>query len=119
MMVSRSFALLLFAFVLNWNMAVPSRAQVGSAHKEFRPGSVHAPQDLPLSRLRSQIERLPAPAQNRAIAWLANFQFTDLDLASLRADAEGGIYYADEFNLEAIPAPADASEPVVAAAATP
>jgi hypothetical protein len=116
MMVSRSFTLLLFAFVLNWNMAVPSRAQVVPAHHEFRPGTVHTAQDLPLSRLRSQIERLPAPAQNRAVAWLANFHFTDLDLASLQADSEGGIFYADEFKLEAVPAAA-ASEPVVAAAA--
>src|SRR5690348_10551847 len=95
----RSFALLIIAFVSFWNTGSSARAQNIPAHKEFPPGLLRKVEDLPQSRLRSQLDRLPAPARDRAMAWLANFHFTDLDLATLHADAEGGIFYADDFQL--------------------
>ncbi len=74
-------------------------------------------EDLPPGRLRTQIERLPAPARDRAVAWLGNFHFTELDLNSLQVDPAGGIFYADDFKLAPL-APA-ADDPDVAAAAVP
>ena len=88
------------------------------AHREFRPGTVHSASGFAVEQIAQPGRTAPAPAQNRAVAWLANFHFTDLDLASLHSDEEGGIFYADEFKLEAVPA-AVASDPVVAAAAVP
>jgi hypothetical protein len=117
MFIGRSFALLLIGFVLIWHSCVSTHAQAAPARKEFPPGAVHQSQDLPPGRLRTQIERLPAGARNRAVAWLGNFHFTEHDLATLQVDAAGGIFYADDFQLAPV-APA-ASEPVVAAAALP
>lgn len=71
---------------------------------EFRPGSVNRLEDLPRGRFRLQVERLALPARERALAWLRGFHFTASDLESIHADAEGGIYYADTFQLEPIAA---------------
>lgn len=103
-------ALALFGAVAVFGQQPPPR--------EFPPGSVRRVQDLPPSRLRTQIERLPAQVRDRAVAWLGNFHFTDLDLDSLQVDPAGGIFYADHFNLAAGGAIADGG-PVVAGAAVP
>ena len=86
--------------------------------REFPPGSVRRVEDLPPSRLRTEVERLPVQIRDRAVAWLGSFHFTELDLDSLQVDPAGGIFYADKFTLA--PAPAAAStEPIVSAAAVP
>jgi hypothetical protein len=86
--------------------------------RQFLPGTVRQIEDLPPGRLRTQIERLPLAARTRAVAWLAGFHFTPLDLSSLEVDSDGGIFYADSFTL-APAAAADNSEPPTAAAAVP
>ncbi len=50
---------------------------------------------LPLGKLRSTIESLPAPAQAKALGWLKRFEFPAADVAFLRADQNGGIFYED------------------------
>jgi hypothetical protein len=95
--------------------AISSSGQ--QAVRDFPKGSLRRIEDLPPGRLRTQIERLPAQARDRAVAWLGNFHFTELDLNSLQVDPEGGIFYADQFTLAPV-APA-AGEPVVAAAPVP
>src|SRR5687768_16589361 len=117
MSIGRRFALLIIAFVLFLNTIPSARAQEAAARKEFPPGVARQPNDLPQSRLRAQIERLPAVARDRAMAWLANFHFTEQDIASLHADSEGAIFYADDFQLA--PAAPAQGEPVVAEAAVP
>lgn len=117
MFVRRSFALLTVAFVLKWNTVPAARAQNAAARRQFPPGIARQPQDLPPGRLRTQIERLPAAARERAMAWLSNFHFTEQDLSALHTDADGAIFYADEFQLA--PAAAAASEPTTAQAAVP
>jgi hypothetical protein len=117
MFVRRSFALLIIAFVLIWNTVPAARAQQAPARREFPPGLARQPQDLPAGRLRTQIERLPAPARDRAMAWLSNFHFTEQDLNALHADPDGAIFYADEFQLA--PPAAAATEPPIAQAAVP
>jgi len=54
-------------------------------------------ENLPFGNFRDKLESLPEPARNRAMGWLHNFTFTDQDLAFMRIDAAGGIYYADTF----------------------
>ena len=52
--------------------------------------------DLPLqSQLRQGIEVLPSPQRAKAMAWLHTFSFPESDLASLRIDNGGGVYYKD------------------------
>ncbi|GGO76847.1 hypothetical protein GCM10011348_05030 [Marinobacterium nitratireducens] len=53
------------------------------------------PDHLPPGRLKSQIERLPYPAQQRALQWLERFDIPAVDYEFLRVDAEGAIYYED------------------------
>jgi List-Bact-rpt repeat protein/metallopeptidase family M12-like protein len=98
------------ADALGQQQAVPGR--------QFPVGAQRRVEDLPVGRLRTQLERLPVQARERALAWMGSFHFTDLDLSSLHADPEGGIFYADDFD----PAPVTAdsgSEPPIAEAAVP
>ena len=108
--------LLLFPF-----LSGPASAQHPAGRKEFVPGTVRKSGDLPPGRLRDQIERLPAQARERAVAWLGNLHFADEDLKSLHADASGAIYYADTFELppQQQQAAAGQDEPEVAQAAVP
>ncbi len=110
-MLKRLIAVYALLTLISWAQAQP--AQMGV----FPPGSIRRTEDLPAGRLRNAIERLPADARNRAVAWLDNFHFTELDLDSLQVDAEGGIFYADRFTLA--PAAPAQGEPVVAEAAVP
>ncbi len=73
--------------------------------RAFAPGSLRAIAELPVSRLRSQIEQLPGPAQSQALSRLQGFHFTVEDLASMHADSEGAIYYADIFQLKPVTPP--------------
>ncbi len=103
--------------VLSVNAAQPL-APAPLGHREFRPGSITRSEDLPTGRLRTRIEGLPTYARTRAVSWLRDFHFTDLDLDTLHADPDGGIYYEDPADLPAEPG-TSASEPVAAAAAVP
>src|SRR5688572_6512804 len=57
-------------FAATWLLLLAS-ASVGLA-ADYKPGSLRKPADLPASRLRAQIEKLPMQAQARAVAWLGN-----------------------------------------------
>lgn len=72
-----------------------SYGQQAPGRKEFPPGLLRRAQDLPESRFRTRLERLPQKARERAVAWLGNAHITTEDLAFLHADSEGGIFYAD------------------------
>ncbi|MBC8095543.1 MAG: hypothetical protein H7Y43_07005, partial [Akkermansiaceae bacterium] len=92
--------------------------QVVSGQREFRPGAITRAEDVPASRLRAQLDRLPAAARLRAGAWLKNIHFTDHDLQTMQADSDGGIFYVDSFTQAAEAFPA-AGEPATAQAAMP
>lgn len=85
--------------------------------RKFPVGSLQQLEALPASRLRTELEQLPAPARERARQWLNSFHFTEQDLRSLRADANGGIYYVCELAGE--PAPAESEPPPVGQAGVP
>src|SRR5262245_33175882 len=80
--------------------AIAHLQQVPPPAREFPPGALNRIEDLPPSRLRTRLEGLPANARGRALEWLRSFHFTELDLNSLDADADGGIFYADTFSLD-------------------
>src|SRR5438477_917194 len=84
--------------------------------REFTAGTVKRIEDLPVSRLRTRIEGLPAGPRLRALDWLGKFHFTELDLNSLQADSEGGIYYADSFSLDPAGVPKSAGVSITRAA---
>jgi hypothetical protein len=63
---------------------------------------------------------LPRAARERALARLRSFHFTEGDLQSLDTDANGGIFYADDFKHEAADQDAPPpEEPIIAEAAVP
>ena len=72
-------------------------AALAQSEGAFGGGLPFGLQDLPPGLLRSKIEGLPQPAQQRALAWLNSFEFSEADLPYLMADDEGGIFYADSF----------------------
>jgi hypothetical protein len=107
------------AVAVSFAVAAFSQVQaqsVVSNAREFRPGAIARADDVPASRLRSQLDRLPAVARTRAAAWLNRIHFTELDLKSMRADSEGGIFYADSFTMAATAETAAANEPSTAQA---
>lgn len=85
--------------------------------REFRPGSLHQIEQLPASRLRTQINALPSPARQRSLQWLQSFHFTEDDLPALHVDTGGGIYFVCP--AVAAPAVAPAATPDVAEASVP
>jgi Divergent InlB B-repeat domain/Metallo-peptidase family M12B Reprolysin-like/Bacterial pre-peptidase C-terminal domain len=86
--------------------------------RQFLPGSVTKPEDLPPSKLRNKLNLLQPGPKGRALEHLKSFQFTEMDLDSLDADEEGSILYTDHFQLDqtVVPTPSD---PLVAQAAVP
>lgn len=88
-----------------------------SSVRQFAVGSLNRLDDLPAGRFRADLQRLPAPAQDRALGWLRSFHFTEHDLPSLHVDAAGGILYACE--ADAPDEPAESEPPVVGLAAVP
>ena len=91
-----------------------ARAQAAPERREFPPGALQRVENLPASRLRTEIERLPLAARERATAWLGDFHFTEQDLPFLHADNSGGIFYADEFVAQAAEAEPEISSAAVA-----
>ena len=50
---------------------------------------------LPTSRLKTQLESLPAAAREKAMKWLHSFTFPAHDIKSLHVDNGGGVFYQD------------------------
>jgi hypothetical protein len=99
---------------------VPSTfAQRSPLATEFPLGSLQAIDQLPASRLRFQIEQLPAIAQEQALRWLRSVHFTEQDLPSLHADLNGGIFYVCEAGLVPEQHPGEEEPPEVGFAAVP
>jgi hypothetical protein len=103
--------------VLVLSAVIVSAQPSSSAAREFRPGAVSRVEDVPPGRFRAQLENLPAPARERAAAWLRSIHFTEHDLETLHADPEGGIYYVDTFVRPAAADTVEAADPVTGAAA--
>jgi hypothetical protein len=88
-------------FLLLSSVAIAAAQQTPAQTRQFPPGTLTRIADLPPAPLRTRIEALSDKARGRALEALRAFHFTESDLNSLRADAEGALYYEDNF----IPAP--------------
>jgi len=98
-------------------LLVPAWGQPASPRsRQFPPGTLQRIEDLPAGRFRSQLDRLSPAAKARALDWLQRFHFTEIDLDSMHVDAEGGVFYADEFTLQS---PMAETGPVVSEAPVP
>ncbi|MDB6031901.1 MAG: hypothetical protein JWM16_2239 [Verrucomicrobiales bacterium] len=111
------FAIVVAAMFCFTNFAYAQQGQ-NPRSRQFIPGSVTRPEDLPPSKLRSKLELLQGGPRARALDHLKAFHFTEMDLDSLDADEEGSILYTDHFQLDqtALQTP---SEPLIAQAAVP
>jgi len=102
-------------------ISLPGIAISAPADGHFRPDTPFGLEDLPPGLTRAKIETLPLPAQKRAIAWLNSFSFHESDLAFIRVDNEGGVFYQDTVIPDATPemtetTSGDGSTPVLEAA---
>ena len=96
--------------------ALQAHAQSNS-WREFPPGSLNELEDLPVSRLRTELEQMPSSSKERAVQWLRSFHFTEADLPSLHVDSAGGIFYVCNPTRTVAITPVDA--PVISEAAVP
>jgi len=85
--------------------------------RQFPPGVLRRLEDLPVGRFRARVDSLAPDSRLRALDWLQRFHFTEIDLDSLHVDADGGVYYVDEFTPG--DAPADIEPPVISGATVP
>ena len=83
------------AVLLSGLLALGGSAQAAAGY--FGHGAPSSAAALPAGDFRSALEALPDEAGQRAIQWLQSIEFTGHDLASMRVDGQGGIYYADRF----------------------
>lgn len=114
--ISQIFAILLFSGILALTSSVDAQElPTGRAFSVGRPFGIG---ELPATRFRNDLERLPPSARQRALNWLQSFHFTDRDTASLHVDEGGGIYYACDSEPD-LPADSELTGPVVAEAAVP
>ncbi|NOQ93161.1 MAG: hypothetical protein GQ547_00830, partial [Methylophaga sp.] len=98
-------ALIIASIISSSALAVPAES------KMFGQAAPFNLEHLPTSKLKSQLEQLPAPAQKRAMTWLNSFSFPANDIATINVDKHGGVFYADtelpdlitQENLEADP----------------
>jgi hypothetical protein len=88
----------------------PMQPLAADKHAYFGQSMPASIGDLPPGLLRAQLKNLPAPAQARALQWLHGFEFPAADVAFLRADPQGGIFYED---------PAQPSDPAGSTGDTP
>jgi hypothetical protein len=91
---------------------LPGIASAAPDSRAYGVGHPFELADLPFGDIRTKLESLPAPARNKAMAWLNNFTFTTQDLPFLRIDETGGVFYADTYlPRETGTEAADGSEP--------
>jgi len=76
---------------------LPATAPAAPDSRAFGVGHPFELTDLPFGDIRTKLESLPAPARNKAMAWMNNFTFTTQDLPFLRIDDAGGVFYADTY----------------------
>ena len=79
-----------------------SPADAGPKHGHSIQFGKHAPfsaEDLPESKFKTKLKRLSATKRNKAMRRLHSFDFTDHDLTHLEIDKQGGVFYADTFDL--------------------
>ena len=90
------FASYLLAGLLGLSGVVGSKS-ADAGVRFFGRGAPATVNSLPAGDLRKSMEALPDKARERALSWLQAIEFSEQDLAYMRVDPQGGIYYADTF----------------------
>jgi len=72
--------------------AVPTAPAESKMYGQAAPFTV---KELPESKLKTQLDSLPIPAQERAVKWLNGFSFPANDIANINVDKHGGVFYLD------------------------
>ncbi|MSR13183.1 MAG: hypothetical protein EXR86_01155 [Gammaproteobacteria bacterium] len=83
-------------------------------HKHYGKAAPFAIGELPVSRLRTKLEKMSPARQKRAMAWLHRFNFPRADVKTLELDAEGGALYVDPAPVNTAAAPAVSATSVAA-----
>ncbi|WP_286232685.1 hypothetical protein [Thalassotalea sediminis] len=81
--------------ILSWASLSIVNSTLAANEKSFGKSKPFALDELPPGLLKQQLKQLPEPAKKRAVNWLHQFDFTSQDVATLRADMRGGIFYED------------------------
>lgn len=87
-------SVLLFGLLIT-TTPVMAQSDQGLAARQFGKGQPQQISDLPAGQLKRKLEQLPPQASAKALKWLQDIEFTGTDLEVLRADDNGGIYFAD------------------------
>lgn len=66
-----------------------------SEDKMFGAAAPFTIDQLPVSRLKSKLDSLPAPAKQKAMKWLHSFNFPEHDTEFLDVDSDGAVFYQD------------------------
>lgn len=90
-------------------------AQDVPAQASFGLGQPSNIAQIPNGQLRDTLDRLPAPAQAKALRWLQAIDFPAADVAHMRVDPEGGVFYVDQADTDLLEPPAEAGSTPVAA----
>ncbi|MCU7834285.1 MAG: hypothetical protein KZQ83_03445 [gamma proteobacterium symbiont of Taylorina sp.] len=110
-MLKRLFILLLMqVFLISGIVFAQSNNAMGGIFNKDLPVSINA---LPFGEFRTALENLPEPAQQRALGWLRRFEFPAADIAFLRVDQRGGIFYEDPIHENAEAESEESSTPVL------
>jgi len=68
---------------------------VNAPGRLFGMGQPHSINDLPPGQLKSTLEGLSPKARGKALDWLQGFSFPAEDVAYLRVDSQGSVYYVE------------------------
>ena len=90
-------------------------AQDAPVQASFGLGQPSHIAQIPSGQLRDTLSRLPAPAKAKALRWLQDIDFPAADVAHMRVDPDGGVFYVDQADTDTIEPPAEAGSSPVAA----
>lgn len=93
-------ALIGIAVAAALGLTTTANAQQPAKGRAFGDGNPFREDELPAGVLRDQLKALPAQAKTKAMERLNGIRFHSHDVPFMRADKEGGIFYADTFKPE-------------------
>ena len=96
--MNKSISSLVSAALLSSSLLVsPGAHAAGNGVTVFGSGEPASSKSLPAGEFRKSLEALPGTDRARAVNWLRSIEFTSQDLAYMKLDSQGGVYYADHF----------------------
>jgi len=74
---------------------VNAQSEQGETSRVFGHGQPKSIADLPRGKLSKRLQSLPPQASAKALRWLQDFSFPEMDLDTLEVDDSGGVFYGD------------------------